>query len=95
MNEPRFSTGQRVRIADRTPPVHHRVPAYAKGRVGVVERVCGMHGEPEKFIRGDGKPAQRLYRVKIPQTDLWDAYDGTERDDLEIEIFEHWLEPAE
>ena len=53
------------------------------------------HGEPEKFIRGDGKPAQRLYRVKISQTDLWDTYDGTERDDLEIEIFEHWLEPAE
>ena len=95
MNEPKFSTGQRVRIADRTPPVHHRVPAYAKGQVGVVERVCGMHGEPEKFIRGDGKPAQRLYRVKIPQTALWDTYDGTERDDLEIEIFEHWLEPAE
>jgi len=95
VNEPRFSTGQRVRIADRTPPVHHRVPAYAKGQVGVVERVCGMHGEPEKFIRGDGKPAQRLYRVKIPQKDLWDTYDGTERDDLEIEIFEHWLEPAE
>lgn len=95
MNEAKFSTGQRVRIADRTPPVHHRVPAYAKGQIGVIERVCSMHGEPEKFIRGDGEPKQRLYRVTIPQTDLWDSYDGTERDDLEIEIFEHWLEPAE
>jgi len=95
MMEPKFTTGQRVRIADRTPPVHHRVPSYAKGRVGVIERVCGVHGEPEKFIRGDGEPAQRIYRVTIPQTELWNSYDGTENDILEIEIFEHWLETAE
>jgi len=95
MTAARFAVGQRVRISDRTPPVHHRVPSYAKGHVGVIERVCGLHGEPEKFIRGDGKPAQRLYRVRIPQTSLWQAYDGTDRDNLEIEIFEHWLELAE
>ncbi len=94
MSVPKFSAGQRVRIADRTPPVHHRVPGYAKGQVGVIERVCGMHGEPEKFIRGNGKPAQRLYRVRIPQMDLWNSYSGHEGDILEIEVFEHWLEPA-
>lgn len=95
MSAPKFATGQRVRIADRTPPVHHRVPSYAKGRLGVIERVCGLHGEPEKFIRGDGKPPQRIYRVRIEQTDLWDGYDGGESDKLDIEIFEHWLEAAE
>ncbi len=68
MTAAKFTAGQRVRIADRTPPVHHRVPSYAKGQVGIIERVCGVHGEPEKFIRGDGKPPQRLYRVRIPQT---------------------------
>ncbi len=95
MNEPRFTKGQRVRIADRTPPVHHRVPSYVKGQVGIVERVCGMHPEPEKCIRGDGKPFQRIYRVRIPQNDLWAPYEGTNGDKLEIEIFEHWLESVE
>lgn len=95
MNQAVFQVGQRVRIADRTPPVHHRVPAYVKGKIGLIERVCGLHGEPEKFIRGDGKPAQRIYRVRISQGDLWSDYGGTERDSLEIEIFEHWLEPVE
>ncbi len=95
MNEPRFSVGQRVRIADRTPPLHHRVPSYAKGQVGVIERVSGMHADPECCIRGDGRPFQRIYRVRIPQTDLWDSYEGSDCDKLEIEIFEHWLEPAE
>jgi nitrile hydratase len=95
MNEPLFSVGERVRIANRTPPVHHRVPSYAKGQVGIVERVCGMHPEPEKCIRGDGKPFQRIYRVCIPQSDLWEPYDGSDGDNLEIEIFEHWLEATE
>lgn len=95
MAETRFRVGQRVRISDRTPPVHHRVPGYAKGQVGTIERVCGLHGEPEKFIRGDGKPEQRIYRVRIPQSELWTDYEGTQRDNLEIEIFEHWLESAE
>ena len=40
MNEPVFHVGQRVRIADRTPPVHHRVPSYVKGHSGVIERVA-------------------------------------------------------
>lgn len=93
MNEPQFQVGQRVRISDRTPPVHHRVPAYAKGHVGIVERVCGLHGTPEEFIRGDGEPKRRLYRVQIPQHELWRRYQGTLDDQLEIEIFEHWLEP--
>ena len=75
--------------------MHHRVPAYAKGQVGVIERVCGLHGEPEKFIRGDGLPAQRLYRVRIEQAALWEAYGGLAGDKLDIEIFEHWLEAVE
>ena len=95
MNEPRFTKGQRVRIADRTPAVHHRVPSYAKGQIGVIERVAGMHPNPEKCIRGDGKPLQRIYRVRIWQKDLWAPYEGTNGDKLEIEIFGHWLEPAE
>jgi len=95
VSEPVFHVGQRVRIADRTPPVHHRVPSYVKGHVGVVERVCGLHGEPEKFIRGDGKPFRRIYRVRIPQDALWSDYDGSQGDKLEIEIFEHWLEADE
>lgn len=95
MSIPRYAVGQRVRIAARLPQVHHRVPAYAKGRIGRVERVCGLHGEPERFIRGDGLPKQRIYRVRLQQNELWHPYEGPDEDVLDIEIFEHWLEPAE
>jgi hypothetical protein len=30
--------------------------------------------------------------VSIPQKDLWPGYEGEEKDLLEIEIFEPWLE---
>jgi len=95
MTEPRFAAGQRVRIVDRTPPVHHRVPGYAKGRIGTVERVCGLHGRPEAFVRGDGEPKTRLYRIRMAQCELWPGYAGTPADRLDLEVFEHWLEAAE
>ncbi len=92
---PRFAAGQRVRIVDRSPQEHHRVPQYAKGQIGVVERVCGAHGQPETYVRGDGLPLTRLYRVRLKQTELWPAYRGAADDTLDIEIFEHWLEAYE
>lgn len=91
----RFATGDRVRIDDRAPSVHNRVPRYVRGRTGRIERVCGAFGQPELLAYGsDGRPYQTLYRVHLAQTDLWPDYAESPDDTLEIEIFEHWLEPA-
>ena len=35
---------------------------------------------------------QQLYRVRLSQPELWEGYEGTRDDKLEIEIFENWLE---
>jgi nitrile hydratase len=89
----RFNIGDPVRIQDRDSPKHHRVPRYAKGHCGEIERVCAAFGQPESLAEGgDGTPYQTLYRVRLKQTDLWPRYDGNPRDTLEIEVFEHWLE---
>ncbi len=91
----RFEPGARVRIDDREPPGHYRVPRYVRGQTGVVERVCGAFGQPELLAYGgDGEPFQALYRVHLRQTELWPDYAENPGDTLEIEIFEHWLEPA-
>ncbi len=91
----RFGPGDRVRIHTRNPPGHHRVPLYVRGHSGTVERLCGAFGQPELLARGeDGAPFQTLYRVHLKQTDLWSGYAENPADTLEIEIFEHWLEPA-
>ena len=91
----RFKTGDRVRIQDRNPLQHHRVPEYAKGHRGEIERVCAAYGQPESLAEGgDGLPYQTLYRVRLKQTELWGEYTGNPADTLEIEVFEHWLENA-
>lgn len=91
---PRFRSGDRVRIDDRGESLHHRVPAYAKGQTGVIAKVCGSYEAPERIAYGFQDSPRRLYRVRLQQMDLWPAYHGSNVDTLDIEIFEHWLEPA-
>jgi nitrile hydratase len=39
-------------------------------------------------------PAQPLYRVRFKQKDVWPGYRGADADVVEIEVYQHWLEPA-
>ena len=92
----KFKVGEEVLISGRHEAKHHRVPAYVKGQVGTIERVCRPEGQPELLALGEsGEPRQTLYRVHLDQTQLWQDYQGPQHDTLEIEIFEHWLEPVE
>ena len=34
-----------------------------------------------------------LYRVRFAQTHVWPGYHGPDHDIIEMEIYEHWLEP--
>lgn len=77
------------------PRGHCRTPWYCRGHTGVVERICGDFRNPEALAYGrDGLPRQPLYRVRFAQTALWPDYAGPAGDSIDIEIYEHWLEPA-
>jgi hypothetical protein len=92
----RFSVGDQVRIRAQETLGHSRVPAYARGRTGGVERVLPgfVIPEDEAWGRLDGR-REILYRVRLHQAEVWPGYRGSATDSLELEIFEHWLEPAE
>jgi nitrile hydratase len=91
----RFDPGDRVRVKPTHPPGHRRTPHYVRGKRGTIERVCGAFANPEELAYGfDGEPKRVLYRVRFAQRDIWPDYAGPERDYLELEIYEHWLEPA-
>ena len=91
----RFNVGDRVRVKRSFPPGHRRTPHYIRGKHGVVERVCGAFPNPEELAYGfDGEPKRVLYRVRFKQAEVWPDYAGPERDWIEIEIYEHWLERA-
>jgi hypothetical protein len=92
---PCFSVGERVRVREAYPLGHIRTPFYVRGRIGVIERVCGAFGNPEELAQmRSGEPKQPLYRVRFRQQDLWPDYAGPAHDVVEVEIYQHWLEPA-
>ena len=91
----RFDVGDAVIVKRAFPPGHRRTPCYIRGKSGVIERICGAFPNPEELAYGfDGEPKKVLYRVRFKQKQVWQNYRGPDRDIIEMEIFEHWLEPA-
>lgn len=91
----RFRPGDRVRVIAIHPPGHIRTPYYIRGKSGVIERLCGAFGNPEELAFGrTGRPRQPLYRVRFAQNHVWPDYRGPIADTIDIEIYQHWLEPA-
>ncbi len=96
MSGARYAVGAPVRVREAYPPGHVRTPFYVRGASGEVERICGAFANPERGAYGVREgTAVTLYRVRFRQRDLWPDYDGRPDDSVEVEIFEHWLEPAE
>jgi nitrile hydratase len=92
---PAFRTGDRVAVRAAFPIGHVRTPYYIRGRHGVIERLCGVFGNPEELAYArPGLPKQPLYRVRFLQREVWQDYNGNPDDTVDIEIYQHWLEPA-
>ena len=91
-----FAVGERVRVRDRSPVGHYRVPSYLRGKAAVIEAVIdppGVNNEEEGFGRNAGMK-RHYYRVALPMRDIWPAYAEGCADTLRIEVFENWLEGA-
>lgn len=91
----RFAAGDWVQVRRADPPGHVRTPFYIRGKTGVVERVLGPFRNPEELAYGrSGEPAQFLYRVRFLQREVWPDYAGPPTDSVDVEIYQHWLEPG-
>ena len=91
----KFGRGDRVKVLKAFPQGHVRTPYYIRGHVGEVERVCGAFPNPEELAYGrSGEPRVPLYRVRFQQKEVWPDYRGADSDLLEVELYEHWLDPA-
>lgn len=89
-----FAAGDRVRVRRAFPPGHLRTPYYVRGKMGIVERVLAAFPNPEEKAYGrSGQPLQMLYRVRFLQTELWPDYRGPATDTVDVELYQHWLEP--
>jgi nitrile hydratase subunit beta len=94
--KPVFVVGASVRVRNVVAPGHIRTPYYIRGKTGVIERFVGYFRNPEELAYGrSGEPRRALYRVRFVQSDVWPDYDGAAGDTLDIDLYEHWLEPAD
>jgi len=91
-----FAAGMRVRVRDDWPetrgPVHIRTPHYLRGESGRIVRRLGAFPNPEDLAFARPAARRTLYHVAFDQPSVWQ--EGSAGDELLVEIFEHWLEPA-
>lgn len=89
----RFAVGDRVRTRAGRVDHHTRLPGYAAGRVGTVERVHGTHVFADTNAQGLGEQPQWLYAVRFDGRELWgdDAQPGLS---VSIDAWDDYLEPA-
>jgi len=66
-----FRVGDRVRTRAHPVPHHTRLPGYARGKVGTIERVHGNHVFADTHAQGQGEQPQPLYTVVFEGRELW------------------------
>ena len=89
----RFAIGQMVRAKKINPTGHTRLPRYARGNVGTVDRIHGAHVFPDSNAHFHGEQPQYLYSVRFAARELW-GEDAAPRDAVYIDLWESYLEPA-
>ncbi len=89
--KPRFEIGDTVRTLNLNPTGHTRLPRYARGRVGTIERLHGAHVLPDANAHFRGECPEPLYGVRFTAAELWGA---DRRDSVHLDLWESYLEPA-
>jgi nitrile hydratase len=90
---PRFVVGGAVRAKKINPTGHTRLPRYARGAAGVIDRIHGAHVFPDSNAHFQGEQPQHLYSVRFSARELWgDA--AAAHDAVYIDLWESYLEPA-
>lgn len=90
---PRFRAGELVIARNINPASHTRLPRYARGRRGVVDRDHGVFIFADtNAMRRDKKP-QHCYSVRFTARELWGP-EAPARDSVFIDLWDDHLDPA-
>jgi nitrile hydratase subunit beta len=87
----RFAVGERVRTRQGTPAHHTRLPGYATGKTGRIERIHGVHVFVDAHAQGLGEQPQWLYTVVFDGRELWGG-DAAQGLSVAIDAWEPYLE---
>ncbi|MFV2093325.1 MAG: nitrile hydratase subunit beta [Hyphomicrobiales bacterium] len=86
-----FKPGDAVRAKIINPAGHTRLPAYARGRRGTIDRVHGSFVFADANAAGEGEAPQPCYSVRFEAADLWGA-DADPRSAVYVDLWQDHLE---
>ncbi|MBI2970676.1 MAG: nitrile hydratase subunit beta [Gammaproteobacteria bacterium] len=88
----RFQPGDRV-ITRNINPVHHtRLPRYARGKGGRIDRDQGIFLLPDTNAHGGPDRPQHVFSVRFAARELWGS-EAPAGDAVYIDLFDEYLEP--
>ena len=90
---PKFKVGQHVRARNMQPLGHTRLPRYARGKTGEIDRDHGVHNFPDTNADGRGAKRQHLYSVRFSARELWGP-SASSRDFVYLDLWDDYLERA-
>jgi nitrile hydratase beta subunit len=89
-NAPLFAAGDKVRMKTHIAAAHTRLPAYVRGRAGVIDGSHGLRPLADAMACGVVKP-EPLYTVGFEAAELWPEAQGR-RDRVYVDAWESYLE---
>jgi nitrile hydratase len=88
-----FKVGDHVRGRGINPVGHTRLPRYARGKAGIVERDHGVFVFPDSNAHFLGEKPQHVYSVRFSARELW-GNEAKPQDSVYLDLFDDYLEPA-
>ena len=89
---PHFKVGERVRARNINPLGHTRLPRYARGKVGIIDRDHGVFVFPDTNAHFLGEKPQHVYAVRFAARELW-GEQAAPQDAVYVDLWDDYLEP--
>jgi nitrile hydratase subunit beta len=86
----KFKVGDRILVRNIHPKGHTRIPRYARGKRGVIDRDHGVFIFPDTHAEFKGEKPQHLYSVCFPARELWGP-DAAESDKVYLDMWDDYL----
>jgi nitrile hydratase beta subunit len=90
---PSFQVGQRVRARNINPTGHTRLPRYARGKTGTIDRDHGVFVFPDTNAHFLGENPQHVYSVRFTARELWGGQ-AAAHDAVYVDLWDDYLDPA-
>lgn len=87
----RFVVGDAVRVLNKNPEGHTRMPRYTRGKVGTIVIDHGVFVTPDTVVHGKGEQPQHVYTVSFTPVELW-GQGASQTDTIRVDLWDDYLE---